>query len=49
MKILKRILYTIVGIMLAGSLAILVCALNPSLTEWLAGKELDFHTAASSR
>lgn len=38
MKILKRILYTIVGIMLAGSLAILVCALNPSLTEWLAGK-----------
>ena len=38
MKILKRILYTIVGIMLVGSLAILVCALNPSLTEWLAGK-----------
>lgn len=38
MKILKRILYTIVGLLVAGGIGILICALNPSLTDRLAGK-----------
>ncbi len=36
MKIVKRILYTIVGILVAGGIGVLVCALNPSLTDRLA-------------
>lgn len=38
MKIIKRILFGIVGVVLAASLGILICALNPSLTNSLAQK-----------
>ncbi|MCM1057277.1 MAG: hypothetical protein NC517_06700 [Firmicutes bacterium] len=38
MKLIKRILYFIVALLMAGSLGILVCALNPSLTAALAEK-----------
>lgn len=38
MKLIKRILIFIVGLLMAGSLGIVVCALNPSLTAALAEK-----------
>lgn len=36
MKILKAVLFSIAGLLMAGCLGILVCALNPSLTAMLA-------------
>lgn len=36
MKLIKKILYVIVGLLVAASLGVLVCALNPSLTAELA-------------
>ena len=38
MKLIKRILLCIAALFMAGSLGILVCALNPSLTAALAEK-----------
>ena len=38
MKILRAVLFSIAGLLMAGCLGILVCALNPSLTEMLAGQ-----------
>ena len=38
MKIVKRILFTLVGLIMAACLGILICALNPSLTESIAQK-----------
>lgn len=38
MKVMKRILFGIVGVILAASLGILICALNPSLTASIAQK-----------
>ncbi len=38
MKIIKRILFALVGIIMAACLGILICALNPSMTDFLAQK-----------
>ena len=38
MKIVKRILYTLVGLIIVVCLGILICALNPSLTDSIAQK-----------
>lgn len=38
MKVLKRIFYVLAGLLMAGCLGILICALNPSLTQMLAGQ-----------
>lgn len=38
MKTIKRILYIIAGLLIAGCIGILVCAMNPSITELLAEK-----------
>lgn len=38
MKVIKRILFGIVGLVLAASFGILICALNPSLTNSIAQK-----------
>lgn len=38
MKIIKRILFGLVGLIMAFCLGILICALNPSLTDFLAQK-----------
>ena len=38
MKLIKRRLYFVVALLVAGSLGILVCALNPDLTAKLAEK-----------
>ena len=47
MKILKKILYFIVAILIAGSLGILMCALNPSLTAKLADKVQQMQSGSS--
>lgn len=38
MKVIKRILYFIAALLIAGCVGLLVCALNPSLTRWLSEK-----------
>lgn len=38
MKIIKRILFLIAALLIAGCVGILVCALNPSVTQWLSEK-----------
>lgn len=47
MKIIKKILYFIVAILVAGSLGILMCALNPSLTAKLADKVQQMQSGSS--
>ncbi len=50
MKIVKRILFALVGLFLAACLGIVICALNPSLTDALSGKvqELQNGTGAGA-
>ena len=38
MKVIKIIFYTLAGLLIAGCLGILICALNPSLTQMLASR-----------
>ena len=38
MKVIKSIFYTLAGLLMAGCLIILICALNPSLTQMLASQ-----------
>lgn len=38
MKVLKSIFYVLAGLLMAGCLGILICALNPSLTQMLASQ-----------
>lgn len=48
MKLIKRILYLIVALLVAASLGILICALNPSLTAELAAKVQQLQSGSAS-